>query len=316
MTLPPILSRVLAAGALALAMPFASAQSFPAKTVTAVVPFPPGGGADSLMRIIQTPLGRMWGQSIVIENKPGAAGLLGAETVSRAAPDGHTLLMTATGGITEKNSARFTPVVLVSAAPYVVVVNPKVPANNIAELVAYARTHPGKLTFGSSGAGAASHLAGELFKSVAQVDMLHVPYKGTGQAIADLIGGQIDVMFAPAQAAMANVRAGKLRALAVTSLARSAALPDLPTVSESGVSGYNAVGWFGIFVPAGTPPETVRKIAGDVDKVLSEPEVKQSILALGTDVAGGTPEAFANFLKEDDAKWARLIKERGIVVAN
>lgn len=317
MKLSSTVARLLVAGSLAVALPFAAAQqSFPDKTVHVVVPFPPGGGADGLTRIIQTPLGRLWGQSIVIENRPGAAGVLGAERVARAAPDGHTILMTATGGIVKKNAAQFQPVVLVSAAPYVVVVNPKVPASNIRELIALAKSQPGKLTFGSSGAGAASHLAGELFKSSAGVDLLHVPYKGTGQAITDLLGGQIDVMFAPAQAAMANVRVGKLKALAVTSLERSVAMPNLPTVSESGLSGFNAVGWFGIFAPAGTAPQVVRKMAADIDKVLADPEVKQQILAQGTDVAGGTPEKFASFLKEDSAKWERLIETQGLDVPN
>ncbi|WP_038218294.1 Bug family tripartite tricarboxylate transporter substrate binding protein [Xenophilus azovorans] len=310
--------KLVAASTLALAL-FSVAgaqQAFPSRPVNVVVPFPPGGGADALMRILQAPLSQAWGQSVVIENRPGAAGLLGADVVARAAADGHTLLMTATGGVIAKNAAQFSPVALVSAAPYVVVVNPTLPVNSVRELVAYARKNPGKVTFGSSGAGAASHLAGELFQSVAGVEMLHVPYKGTGQAVADLIGGQIDLMFAPAQAAMPNVRAGKLRAIAVTSLKRSASLPDLPTVAESGVEGYDAVGWFGAFAPAGTPPATVNRIAGDVDKALADPDIKQKIMALGTDAAGGTSEAFAAFLKADNAKWERLIKERGIVVPN
>lgn len=313
--LPPVV-RAVAAVALALVLPLAAAQNLPTRTVNAVVPFPPGGGADSLMRIIQTPLAERWGQAVVIDNRPGASGLLGADAVARAAADGHTLLMTATGGLGERHADRLAPVTLVSAAPYVVVVNPELPVRSIAELLAHAQRHPGKLSFGSSGAGAASHLAGELFKSVAGVDLLHVPYKGTGQAIADLLGGQIDLMFAPAQAAMSSVRSGKLRALAVTSLERSVALPDLPTVAESGVPGYSAVGWFGVFVPAGTAPDIIVRISSDIGKVLALPEIRQRILALGTDVAGGTPQAFSEFLSEDNAKWARLIKERGIVVAN
>jgi len=290
------------------------AQAFPVKTVNVVVPFPPGGGADSLMRIIQVPLQRMWGQSIVIENKPGAAGLIGAEQVARGSSDGYNLLMTATGGIVEKNAAQFTPVVIVSAAAYVIVVNPKLQANDVKQLIDFAKKNPGKVTFGSSGSGAASHLAGELFKSMGNVDMLHVPYKGMGPAISDLLGGQIDLMFAPAQAAMPNVKAGKLKVLAVTSLKRSVALPDIQTVAESGLPGFDAVGWFGLFAPAATPPEVVARISSDVNKVLSMPEIRSQIMALGSDVAGGNPEAFASFLREDQAKWAKLIKEQGIVV--
>jgi len=290
------------------------AQAFPVKTVNVVVPFPPGGGADSLIRIIQVPLQRIWGQSIVIENKPGAAGLIGAEQVARGPSDGYNLLMTATGGIVEKNSAQFTPVVIVSAAAYVIVANPKLQANDVKQLIDFAKKNPGKVTFGSSGSGAASHLAGELFKSMGNVDMLHVPYKGMGPAISDLLGGQIDLMFAPAQAAMPNVKAGKLKVLAVTSLKRSVALPDIQTVAESGLPGFDAVGWFGLFAPAATPPEVVARISSDVNKVLSMPEIRSQIMALGSDVAGGNPEAFASFLREDQAKWAKLIKEQGIVV--
>jgi len=310
--------RLLAGLALLVGVHFSAApvfaQAFPAKPVSVVVPFPPGGGADSLMRIMQTPLQKLWGQSVVIENKPGAAGLIGAEQVARGATDGHNLLMTATGGIIDKNAAQFAPVVLVSAASYVVVANPKLPANDIKQLVEFAKKNPGKVTFGSSGAGAASHLAGELFKSMANVDMLHVPYKGMGQAITDLLGGQIDLMFAPAQASMPNVKAGKLKVLAVTSAKRSAALPDIPTVAESGVPGFDAVGWFGLFAPVATPADVVARIAADVNKVLSMPEIRQQIMALGSDVAGGSSESFGAFLKDDQAKWAKLIKDRGIAV--
>jgi len=290
------------------------AQAFPVRTVNVVVPFPPGGGADSLMRIMQTPLQKMWGQSVVIENKPGAAGLIGADQVARAPSDGYNLLMTATGGIGEKNSTQLAPVVIVSAAAYVIVANPKLQANDIKQLIDFAKKNPGKVTFGSSGSGAASHLAGELFKSMANVDMLHVPYKGMGPAISDLLGGQIDLMFAPAQAAMPNVKAGKLKVLAVTSLKRSVALPDIPTVAESGLPGFDAVGWFGLFAPAATPPEVVARISSDVNKVLAMTEIRSQIIALGSDVAGGSPETFASFLREDQAKWAKLIKDQGIIV--
>ena len=301
----------LAAALLLLALG-AHAQTFPSKPVNIVVPFPPGGGADALTRIMQPALGKLWSQSIIIENKPGAAGLIGAEYVAKAAADGHTLIMSSTGGITAKNVHEFAPVTLVSASPYVVVVNPKVPVGNIRELVDYAKKNPGKVSFGSSGTGAASHLSAELFKSMAGVDMLHVPYKGTGQAVTDLIGGQIDVMFAPAQAVMPHVQGKKLKALAVTSPKRFDPLADLPTVTESGVPGYEAIGWFGLFAPVATPKELVAKISADANRVLQEPEVRQKMLSMGAEPAPGTPDQFAKFVASEMAKWTRLMKERGI----
>lgn len=305
------LPRLAASLALAIAAT-ASAQPFPAKPVNIVVPFPPGGGADALTRTMQPALSKLWGQTIVVENKPGAAGAIGADAVSKSAPDGYTLIMSSTAGITEKNFQRFAPITLVSASPYVVAVNPKVPAASIRELVELAKKQPGKLTFGSSGAGAASHLSAELFKSMAGVDMLHVPYKGTGQAVTDLIGGQIDVMFAPAQTVMPHVQGGRLKALAVTSLKRSSTLPQLPTVAESGVPGYEAVGWFGLFAPVATPREIVAKISADANKVMDDPEVKQRMLAMGAEPSGSTPEQFGKFVREEMAKWSRLMRERGI----
>jgi tripartite-type tricarboxylate transporter receptor subunit TctC len=302
----------LAIACLALIAPLAFAQTFPTKSVNIVVPFPPGGGADALTRIMQPSLGKLWGQSIIVENKPGAAGAVGAEMVARAAPDGHTLIMSSTGGITQKNFHEFAPVTLVSASPYVVVVNPKVPAGDIRELVDYAKRNPGKLSFGSSGTGAASHLSAELFKSMAGVDLLHVPYKGTGQAVTDLIGGQIDVMFAPAQAVIPHVQAGKLRALAVTSPKRFDALASLPTVAESGVPGYEAIGWFGLFAPVAVPRELVARISADANKVLAEPDVKRRMLSMGAEPAGNSPEQFARFVRDEMDKWTKLMKERGI----
>jgi len=301
-----------AAAAVVLASPSALAQKFPDRPVTIVVPFPPGGGTDSLIRIMQPALTKLWGQAIVIDNRPGASGAIGGDFVAHAKPDGYTLLMSSTAGVTAKNVDKFTPITLVSASPYVVVVNPRIPASNISELVAYAKKNPGKLSFGSSGIGAASHLAGELFKSMAGVDMLHVPYKGTGQAVTDLLGGQIDVMFGPAETVMPHVKAGKLRALAVTSARRFAVLPDLPTVAESGVPGYSAVGWFGLFAPAGTPKDLVAKISADAGKVMNDPEVKKAMVTAGAEASPDTPEEFGRFVHSEMDKWTKLMKERGI----
>ena len=201
---------------------------------------------------------------------------------------------------------------LVSASPYVVVASPKVPASNIRELVDYAKKNPGKLTFGSSGTGAASHLSAELFKSLAGVEMLHVPYKGTGQAVTDLLAGQIDLLFAPAQSVMPHVQANKLKAFAVTSAKRSATVPELPTVAEAGVPGYEAIGWFGLLVPAATPTAVVQKLSADANRVLQDGEVKQRMLALGAEPSGDTPAQFAAFIRDDQAKWSKLMRERGI----
>ena len=288
------------------------AQSFPAKPVHVIVPFPPGGGADALARIMQPHLAKLWGQPVIIENRPGASGHIGADFVAAAPADGYTVMMSSTASLTEKNVDKFAPVTLVSASPYVVVANPKVPAANIRELVAHAKQNPGKLTFGSSGTGAASHLSAELFKSVAGVDLLHVPYKGTGQAVTDLLAGQIDLLFAPAQSVMQYVQAGRLRAYAVTSAQRSATLPDLPTVAEAGVPGYEAIGWFGLLVPVATPKAVVARLSADANAVLREPDVMQKMLVLGAEPSGNSPERFAQFIRADQAKWARLMRERGI----
>ena len=290
----------------------AAAQGFPSKPVRIVVPFPPGGGADALARLMAPKLAAIWKEQPIVENKPGASGHIGADFVAQSAADGYTLLMSSTASLTEKNVHQFTPVTLVSASPYVVTANPKVQASNVRELIALARSNPGKLTFGSSGTGAASHLSAELFKSMAGVDLLHVPYKGTGQAVTDLLAGQIDLLFAPAQAVMQHVKAGKLKALATTGARRSATLPELPTVAESGLPGYEAVGWFGLLAPAATPKAVVEKLSADANRVLADAEVRARMNALGAEPSGDTPEEFARFIREDQAKWGKLMREKGI----
>jgi len=303
-----------AAAALLFASAAALGQGFPSKPVRIVVPFPPGGGADTLARIMEPRLVLLWSQPVIVENRPGASGFIGAEFVARSAPDGLTLLMSSTASLTEKNVHQFAPVSLVSASPYVVTSNPRVAASNVRELIALAKANPGRLSFGSSGTGAASHLSAELFKSMAGVDLLHVPYKGTGQAVTDLLAGHVNLMFAPAQTVMPYVREGRLRALALTGARRSETLPDLPTVAESGLPGYEAVGWFGLLAPAATPREIVAKISADANRVLAEREVREKMLGLGADPSGDTPEEFARFIREDQAKWAKVIKEAGITV--
>src|SRR5438128_7497062 len=252
----------------------ALAQQFPTKPVRIVVPFPPGGGADALARLMAPKLTELWKQQVIVENKPGASGHIGADFVAHSPADGHTLLMSSTASLTEKNVDQFAPVTLVSASPYVVTTHPKVQAANMRELIALAKANPGKLSYGSSGTGAASHLAAELFKSMARVDLLHVPYKGTGQALTDLLAGQVDLLFAPSQTVLAHVKAGKLKALAVTGAKRAQTLPGVPTVAESGLPGYQAVGWFGLLAPAATPRSIVTQLSADVNRVLAQAEVR------------------------------------------
>ena len=280
--------------------------------VRIVVPFPPGGGADALARLMAPKLSEIWKEQVIVENKPGASGHIGADFVAQAQADGTTLLMSSTASLTEKNVAQFAPVTLVSASPYVVTASLKTPVASIRELIALAGANPGKLSYASSGAGAASHLSAELFKSMAGVDLLHVPYKGTGQALTDLLAGQVDLLFAPSQTVIQHVRAGKLRALATTGARRTATLPDLPTVAESGLPGYEALGWFGVLAPAATPRPIVEQLSADANRVLADPDVRSRMIALGADPRGNTPEEFARFIRDDQAKWAQLMRDAGI----
>jgi tripartite-type tricarboxylate transporter receptor subunit TctC len=311
----PLRRCLLLAAAAVLALAPASpafAQAFPSKAVKIIVPFPPGGGADTLARIMGPYLTRLWGQAVIVENKPGASGHIGADAVAQSPADGYTLLMASTAALDQRNVKQFAPVTLTSASAYVIVASPKVKANTVKELVAEAKAAPGKLSFGSSGTGAASHLAGELFAAMAGIQLLHVPYKGTGQAVTDLLAGQIDLMFAPAQTVMPHVLAGKLKALAVTSAKRASTLPGLPTAAESGLPGYEALGWFGLLAPAGTPRAIVEKLSADANTVLALPEVKEKLLALGSEPSGDRPEEFAAFIHADQAKWAKLMNDLGI----
>ena len=277
-----------------------------------IVPFPPGGGADALARIMSPKLSELWREQVVVENRPGASGHIGADFVAQSAADGKTLLMSSTASLTERNVHQFAPVTLVSASPYVVTASGKSNIGSIGELIAHARSNPGKLSFGSSGTGAASHLSAELFKSMAKIDLLHVPYKGTGQAVTDLLAGQIDLLFAPSQAVIQHVRARKLKALATTGARRAETLPEFPTVAEAGLPGYEAVGWFGLLAPVATPKELIAKLSADSNRVLADAEVRSRMLALGADPAGNTPEEFARFIRGDQAKWAKLMREAGI----
>jgi len=290
------------------------ATNFPVKPVKIIVPFPPGGGADTLIRIMTPALSENWKQTLIVENHPGASGLIGSDLVAQSPADGYTLLMGSTAAVTDKNIGQFTPIALVSASPYIVTINPKLNITSIRGLISYAKANPGKLRFGSSGLGSASHLAGELFASMADIDILHVPYKGTGQALTDLLAGHIDLMFAPAQTVISQIESGKLISLAQTGSKRSAALPNIPTVAESGLPGYSAVGWFGLFAPAKTPLPVVQKINQSVMTALSDKSIRAAMMERGSDPASGSASDFAAFLRLDQAKWAKLIKQNGIAV--
>jgi tripartite-type tricarboxylate transporter receptor subunit TctC len=291
-----------------------AAEVYPSKQIKVIVPFPPGGGADTLIRLISPTLGDLWRQLIIIENRPGASGAIGADLVAQAPADGYTLLMGSTAAVTEKNMMQFEPVALVSASPYVVTVSPALNVNSIKMLIAYAKANPGKVRYGSSGPGSASHLAGELFASMAGLELLHVPYKGTGQALTDLLAGHIDLMFAPAQTVMPQIESGKLIPLAQTGAKRSEALPSIPTVTEAGLTGYSAVGWFGLFAPAKTPKSVVQKINQTVMFVLAQDRIRKAMLDRGSDPASGSADEFAVFLRSDQAKWSKLIKENKVAV--
>jgi tripartite-type tricarboxylate transporter receptor subunit TctC len=299
----------------------ALAQAYPAKPIRLVVTFAAGGGTDLAARTVVPKLSEALGQPIVVENRAGANGALGADAVAKAPPDGYTLVVGAAGTmVVAPHLSRlpfdpvkdFAPVSLLATSPFVVTVHPSVKAESIRELVALAKAQPGKLSFGTSGTGGAPQLSTELFKGMTGVDMLHVPYKGLGPAITDLLGGQIQLIFADIGLVVSHLKAGKLRGLAVTSANRSAALPDLPTVAEAGVPGYAAGTWYGIFAPAGTPPAIVSKLSEEIRKALAQPEVRANYIAQGVDAAGNTPEQFAAFMREESAKWGKVVKEANI----
>jgi tripartite-type tricarboxylate transporter receptor subunit TctC len=301
----------------------AAAQAFPSGPVRIVVPFPPGGGTDVLGRLLSAELQTLWNQSVIIDNRPGAAGVVGTRQVMAAVADGQTLLMASTGAILALASGNdgqapfdiiraLAPVSLVSAPPYILVVRPSLPVANVGELIAYAKSHPEKMTFGSSGVGSASHLSGALFAQMAGIAMLHVPYRGTGPAVTDLLGGRIDVMFSPALTVTPHIAAATLRVLGTTGAARSALFPDYPTIAESGLPGYSSLGWFGLFAPATTPHGIVAKISADVKQMLLLPTSRQRLADEGAEPEPSAPDVFAAFVNDDVRKWLDLAHATGI----
>jgi len=308
------MKKILALLMLALFAGFAFGQSFPTKPIRIIVAYPPGGGTDVLARLVGRYLNDAVKQSVVIENRAGANGGIGRDFVAQSPADGYTLLAIAAGPLDDGNLKQFSAVSMFAAPAYTLVIPPSLNATNVRELIALARAQPGKLAYGSTGGGAASHLTVELFKAMASVDLLHIPYKGVGNAVTDLLGGQVQVMIAPTQAISGHVKSGKLRALAVTGARRIPALPDVPTISEAGVPGYEAVGWFGLMAPAGTPREVIVTLNREVNRILRTPDVIARLADLGAEPASMSPEQFLDFIRSDNAKWDKLIKERGLVI--
>lgn len=322
-----VLMRLLGLGLSALALTTMTsnvlAQSYPAKPIRFVVPYPPGGASDVTARIIGQKLSEAWGQPVIVDNRAGANGNIAAEQVAKAPADGYTMLMGNVGPNAISPSlytnlaydvASFAPVTLTTTVPIVLLVNPSLPVTNVKELIAYAKANPNKLNFASAGNGSSNHLTGELFKSIAGIDIVHVPYKGDGLALTDVMGGQVSMMFTTVVSAMPHIKSGKLRAVAVASAKRIAAMPNLPTVAESGVPGFDSSSWGGILFPAGTPKEIIAKMHDAVVAILAMPDVKARLSSLGAEVVGNTPDEFGSYIKSETVKWGKVIKTSGASV--
>ena len=311
--------KLIAGLALAALCSTAMAQTYPTKTVRMVVGYPPGGPTDVLARIVSQKLTQAWGQQVIVDNRPGASGMIGAEFTARAAPDGYTLLMVpVTYAVTpslfskmaydvEKDLA---PVAQVAAAPFILVVHPTLPVKTVKDLITLARSRPGQLNFASASTGGMPHLAGELFNSMTGVKMVHIPYKGAAPATTDLLSGQVTLMFNNMLSAMPQVKAGRLRAVAVTSLQRSNAAPELPTIAET-VPGYEANGWYGAFAPAATPKDLINRVNAEMNRIMKMPDVTQRLAGDGVEAVGTTPEQFGAYLKQEIAKWGKVVKASG-----
>ena len=299
----------------------ALAQSFPAKPVHVIVPFPPGGGTDVVARTVTPKMAELLGQPFVVENRAGAGGNIGTEFVAKAAPDGHTLLVASASTAINTTLVKdlswdfardFAPVVLMVVNQHLLAAHPSVPASSVKELVALAKAKPGQVTYASYGSGSSSHLAAELFKMMAGVDLLHVPYKGAAPAINDVLGGQVHVLFADVAPMLAHVKSGKLKALGIGSARRFEGLPDVPTISESGVPGFESGGFLGLVAPARTPPAVISALNAAAQKALAMPDVRERLLALASPPVGGTPEEFQKRIREEIDKWARVIRAANI----
>jgi len=299
----------------------AHAQSWPSKPLHMIVPFPPGGAVDILGRAVSQKLSDALGQGVVVDNRAGAGGAVGSEAAAKSAADGYTFLMGSTSTIsinpalvsrpTYDPAKDFTPVSQVAFIPHVLVINAAVPASNLREFIAYAKANPGKLNYGSAGNGTPHHIAGEMFKQLAGVEMTHVPYKGTAPALNDMLAGQVSFMSVELLAALPHVRAGKLKALGVATAARVDAASDIPTVAEAGLPGFEVTAWYGVFAPAGSPPEALKRVASEIAKGIAAPDFRERLANLGATPVGSTPEAFETFLKAENARWAKAVKASG-----
>ncbi|TMG84587.1 MAG: tripartite tricarboxylate transporter substrate binding protein [Betaproteobacteria bacterium] len=299
-------------------------ERYPQRPLRIVVPFAPGGSTDIIARMLGEQLSRSLGQPVVIENRPGAAGNIGAEAVARSAPDGYTLLMATTGVMAINNAlyknmnydaaTDFEYVVFVASITNVLIVAADSPLQSVGDLIAAAKRSPGRLSFASSGAGASTHMSAELFKIMAGVDLLHVPYKGSGPALPDVITGRVSMMFENMPGAMPYIRAGTVRPLAVTGLGRSSALPEVPTITESGVPGYESLSWSGIAVPAGTPRDVIARLNREINVIIASPQMRQRLADQGAEPVGGPPEGFSEHAKRERDKWSRVIRDANILV--
>jgi tripartite-type tricarboxylate transporter receptor subunit TctC len=295
------------------------AQSYPARPVRIVVPFPAGGNADILARVLAQKMGESWGQSPVVDNRAGASGIIGTEAVAKSAPDGYTLLMGTTGTHTTNPAVfsklpydpvrDFAPVSNFADSPFLLVVHPSLPATTLKELITLARARPGQLHYASFGAGSSAHLAGEMLRSMARIDIVHVPYKGGPPAQADVLGGHVPMMFNSLPAVVPQVKAGRLRALAIASSKRAANAPEIPTFAESGIADFEAGSWYGVLAPANTPRDIIGKLHGDMVRILSLNDVKQRLAAEGADAIGNTPDQFAEQIRKDIARWGKVARE-------
>jgi tripartite-type tricarboxylate transporter receptor subunit TctC len=300
------------------------AQGFPSKPLRVVVPFAPGGSTDIFARLVAERLAAPLGQSVVVENRAGASGNIGAEAVAKAPADGYTILMATTGVMAINNALfksmaydaakDFEPVIFIASITNVLAVPVDLPAKSVPELIALAKQEEGKLTFASSGAGSSTHLSAELFKSMAGIDVVHVPFKGSGQALIDVVAGRVSMIFDNMPSALPHIKGNKLRALGVTGSKRSGALPDVPTIAEAGLPGYESLSWSGLAVPAGTPKGVVQRLNRETAAILASPDMRQKLAEQGAEAVGGPPEAFAEHVRKEREKWGRLVRERNIVV--